>query len=260
LPNGPTAADLSAGRNLFLQAGCAQCHDGGNWTISLKDFISPPAGAEIFTERTGTFTGNPVGAQYLNRFLRDIGSFNLGVPGQGNELGNNIGADEKAAAAVTGGALQPAQDALGIDYNNDGKGAGFNVPSLLGLHQLTPFLHNGAAETLAQVVADVKHRTANGALPDVLADPLQQARLIKFLESIDVSVVPFVTVEAHSTGNELVLTFDSVAGVTYAVQAKDTLDSPWSSILKTAVGNGGTLEVSVPIDTAIRFIRLIEAP
>ena len=31
------------------------------------------------------------------RFLRDIGSFNLGVPGQGNPLGNNIGADEKAA-------------------------------------------------------------------------------------------------------------------------------------------------------------------
>jgi hypothetical protein len=218
-------------------------------------------GGEIFTERNPTnFVGNPVGAQYLNRFLRDIGSFNLGVPGGGNELGNNVGAEEKAAAAVANGALQVAQDALGDDYNSDGAGLGFNVPSLLGLHQLPPFLHNGAAETLAQVVANVKHRTANGALPDVLADPLEQARLIRFLESIDVSVVPFVSVEAHSAGNELVLTFDSVAGVTYAVQAKDTLEAPWSSILKTAVGNGGTLVVSVPIDTAIRFVRLIEAP
>ena len=35
-----------------------------------------------------------MGAQYLNRFLRDIGSFNLGVAGQGNPLGNNIGGDE----------------------------------------------------------------------------------------------------------------------------------------------------------------------
>ena len=118
---------------MFLAAGCASCHGGLNWTISLKDFTSPPAGSDIFTERTGTFTGNPVGAQYLDRFLRDIGSFNLGVPGQGNPLGNNIGADEKAAPTVVSGVQQPAQDALGIDYNSDAKGVGFNVPSLLGL-------------------------------------------------------------------------------------------------------------------------------
>ena len=82
LPNGPVAADLAAGRTLFTQAGCAQCHGGQNWTVSLKDFVSPPAGPEINTERAPTpFTGNPVGVQYLNRFLRDIGSFNLGVAG-----------------------------------------------------------------------------------------------------------------------------------------------------------------------------------
>jgi len=59
LPGGPAASEVLAGRNLFLQAGCAQCHGGGDWTVSRKDFTSPPAGAEIFTERTGTFTGNP---------------------------------------------------------------------------------------------------------------------------------------------------------------------------------------------------------
>src|SRR5439155_12754999 len=135
LPNAPSSADLEEGRGLFLKGGCAQCHGGLNWTISLKDFTSPPASSEIFTERNPTnFVGNPVGAQYLNRFLRDIGSFNLGVPGQGNPLGNNIGADEKAAPGVANGTLQAAQDALGIDYNSDGKGTGFNVPSLLGLH------------------------------------------------------------------------------------------------------------------------------
>jgi len=261
LPGGPAAAEVLAGRNLFLQAGCAQCHGGGNWTISRKDFTSPPAGAEIFTERNPTnFVGNPVGAQYLDRFLRDIGSFNIGVPGQGNDLANNVGAEEKAAPGVANGALQAAQDALGKDYNSDGAGQGFNVPSLLGLHQLPPFLHNGAAETLAQVVGDVKHRTANGTLPDVLADPTQQTLLVKFLESIDVAVVPFVTVEVHPSGNELVLSFDSVAGVTYAIQEKDTLSAPWASILKTAVGTGGRLEVPIPIDTVTRFVRLIEAP
>src|SRR4030095_193907 len=206
LPGGPTAADLIAGRNLFLQAGCAECHGGGNWTISRKDFISPPVGGESATARNPTtFVGNPVGAQYLDRFLRDIGSFNLGVPGGGNELGNNVGADEKAAAAVANGTLQAAQDGLGKDYNSDGAGQGFNVPSLLGLHQLPPYLHNGAAESLAQVVGGLKTRTANGALPDLLADPAQQALVVKFLESIDPSAVPFVTVEVHAAGNDLVL-------------------------------------------------------
>src|SRR5262249_46794374 len=138
--------------------------------------------------------GTPVGVQYLNRFLRDIGSFNLGVPGKTNDLGNNIGADEKAAAAVNAaGALQNAQDALGIDYNGDGKGIGFNVPSLLGLQALQPYGHNGAAETLADMVSNLKHRTDNGRLADALSNPVDQAKVVTFLESIDDQTVPFVT-------------------------------------------------------------------
>ena len=43
LPNRPATTELAQGRALFVQAGCAQCHGGGNWTVSLKDFISPPA-------------------------------------------------------------------------------------------------------------------------------------------------------------------------------------------------------------------------
>src|SRR5438034_275181 len=86
---------------------------------------------------------------------------------------------------------------------------------------------------------------------DLFSFPTRRSSdLVRFLESIDVSVVPFVTVEVRRAGNELVLAFDSVPGVTYAVQAKDTLDAPWSSILKTVVGNGGPLEVSVQIGRA----------
>jgi cytochrome c peroxidase len=121
-----------------------------------------------------------VGAQYLNRFLRDIGSFNLGVPGQSNLFGNNVGADEKAAAAVANGALQPAQDALGRDYNADARGTGFNVPSLLGIASVPPYYHNGAAESLLSVIADVKHRTGNGRFPGSAVEsarPNQSIRL-----------------------------------------------------------------------------------
>ncbi|MCI0746610.1 MAG: hypothetical protein L0Y58_14515, partial [Verrucomicrobia subdivision 3 bacterium] len=256
-PNAPSSSELAMGRDLFLKAGCANCHGGLNWTISIKDFNSPPAAAELFTERTGTFTGNPVGAQFLDRFLRDVGSFNLGVPGQGNPLGNDVGADEVAAPAVVGGVLQAPQDGLGRDYNNDGKGIGFNVPSLLGLHTLQPYMHNGAAEALAQVVADMKHRTDNGKLPDVLASPSDQALVVKFLESIDTSTVPFVKLAIRRQGNQVFVAFDSIAGVYYALEPRNAIDGPPLATLPAVVGNGQRMELSAPIDQARRFFRLV---
>jgi len=261
IPGGPSAADIAQGRTLFVNAGCVKCHGGLNWTVSLKDFASPPAGSEIFTERTGVFTGNPVAAQYLSRFLRDIGSFNLGVPGQGNPLGNNIGADEKAAPAVVNGALAAAQDGLGVDFNNDGKGTGFNVPSLLGLHNLAPYLHNGAAESLAAVISDVQHRTANGQMPDQLANPADQALVVKFLESIDFNTVPLVTLAIRRQANQVFVSFDSVSGVSYSLQGKDTLAAAWSGTLASMVGTGARIEFpAVTIDRPMRFFRLLPGP
>ncbi len=260
-PGAASAADVAAGRTLFLNAGCASCHGGLNWTVSVKDFTSPPSAGEGFatTERTGTFTGNPVGTQYLNRFLRDIGSFNLGVPGQGNPLGNDVGADEKAAAAVSSGTLQAAQDGLGIDYNNDGRGIGFNVPSLLGLHAVPPFMHNGAAESLATVVADVEHRTENGRRPDYLSNPGDQAKVVAFLESIDQTTVPFVPIAVEKQGASLILSFDSVAGVVYGIEARDQIDGS-TFVATTTVGTGQRLSVSVPIVGVTRFYRLLQYP
>jgi hypothetical protein len=198
--------------------------------------------------------------QYLNRFLRDVGSFNIGVPGKTNDLGNDIGADEKAAAVVNAtGVLQAAQDALGIDYNGDGKGIGFNVPSLLGLQALQPYLHNGAAETLADVVSNIKHRTDNGLLPDVLSNPADQAKVVTFLESIDEQTVPFVTLAVSRIGDYFILSFDSLAGVTYAIEARDALDGP-ALLLGTVTGTGQRLNVAVPIDRGARFFRLVEEP
>jgi YVTN family beta-propeller protein len=258
LPNGAYLNEIEQGRYLFNQAGCARCHGGQNWTVSLKDFASPPLAAEIFTERSPTnFTGNPVGAQYLNRFLRDIGSFNLGVPGQGNLFGNNIGADEKATAAVANGTLQAAQDALGRDYNNDGKGVGFNVPSLLGILSLPPYLHNGAAESLAAVVSDVNHRTENGRLPDRLASPADQALVVKFLESIDVHTVPFVEMTVRRSGNQVILAFDSIAGALYAVETRPTVTAAWAAIGASIQGTGQRLEIPVAIDQAVKFLRVV---
>jgi YVTN family beta-propeller protein len=192
LRGGVPASQVAQGRTLFEQAGCSSCHLGAKWTLSTKDFTSPPAAAEISTETTPPPTppANPVGAQYLNRFLRDIGSWNLGVPGKGNDLGANIGADEKATSALVNGVAQPAQDGLGLDLNGDRKGNGFNVPSLLGIFAVPPYYHNGACETLECVLGNVKHRTANGALPDRLTDPQQRALVVAFLRSIEAGTPP----------------------------------------------------------------------
>jgi YVTN family beta-propeller protein len=178
--------DVKAGATLFAQAGCMSCHVGNKFTLSTKDFQAPPAATEIFNERApAQLFGNPVGITYLQRFLRDVGSFNIGVPGANNDLPPNVGATEKATAALTNGVAQPQQDALGIDYNGDGNGNGFNVPSLLGINALPPYYHNGACETLACVVNDVKHRTANGKAPDKLTTAKQRRQVVSFLKSID---------------------------------------------------------------------------
>jgi YVTN family beta-propeller protein len=189
--SGRSQSTINKGRNLFIQAGCAGCHGGSNWTISSRNFAPPPAANTVFTERMPPQVfGNPSGSQYLNAFLQNIGSFNLGVPNAGNPIGRNIGGAEKATATLLNGVAQPQQDALGIDYNADGRGNGFNTPSLLGLNVMPPFYHNGACETFACVLSNARHRTANNTRPDVLANPADQAAVVAFLESIDVKTPP----------------------------------------------------------------------
>lgn len=212
VPNGPLSSDeiaggvsqatINAGRSRF-NAQCTECHNGGLWSKSVKDFVSPPTFAQITCEVdlltaappgsqcvTAKVIGDPVSVQYLRRFLEDVGSFDLGVPGKGNGIGNNIGADEKAAAALVAGVSQVRKDALGKDYNNDGDGIGYNVQSLLGVHMVQPYMHNGACETLACVVGDVEHRTGNGRFPDLLDTAAKRKEVTTFLESIDAATIP----------------------------------------------------------------------
>lgn len=174
--------DISIGRQLFSEAGCANCHSGGKWSSSRKDFVSPPDMAEIATE-AGAVGANP--GQFLYRFLKDIGSFNLNVPGSGNSIAGYpaIGGIEKDTNGL---------DALGFDHNGDGKGTGYNVASILGAYNIPPYYHNGACETLRCVVSDKNHRQAglNGGV-DMLSSEGTLSAITKFLESIDVSMETF---------------------------------------------------------------------
>jgi len=49
IQGGVSPAVVAAGRFLFNLQGCDKCHSGGKWTISTKDFVSPPAMGDIFT-------------------------------------------------------------------------------------------------------------------------------------------------------------------------------------------------------------------
>ena len=184
---------VNEGRALFQAAGCTNCHGGQTWTISRRTFTPPPALTDLAVETANPAPPpnfRPVGAQMFASVLRDIGSFNLGVAGANNNLGANIGGEEKAVAGLVMGVSQAPLDALGFDYNGDGRGAGYNVPSLLGINQVPPYYHNGACETLACVVDNPKHRTANGTIPDRLTNPADRARVVAFLRSITAQTQP----------------------------------------------------------------------
>lgn len=178
-------ATVDDGRRLFFQARCHVCHGGTKWSISNKDFTSPPAGTEIFTENPPVATA--VGTQFLNRFLSDIGTFNVNVAGQGNILpapfNTAVGAIEKANKANA--ASENGFDAIGKDHSGDGRGNGFNIPGLLGIWQLPPYYHNGGCETLDCVVGNPVHRTAKGTFPDVLNTSGERDSVVAFLKTLD---------------------------------------------------------------------------
>ena len=195
---------------------------------------------------------------WFYQFLRNVGSFNAGVPGQGNLLGLNIGADEKAAPVVTSGVLQAAQDALGIDYNGDGKGVGFNSPSLLGIYNLPPYLHNGAAESIAGLMAHVPHRSAGVGFDPFTPERLREIEL--FVQSIDALHDLFVDLDISRQDNQVVLSFGTVPAAHYGIFATATPALPGWNALKTIVGTGRRVMDTEPITGEKRFFRVRETP
>jgi CxxC motif-containing protein (DUF1111 family) len=157
---------VGRGRRLFREAGCQNCHGGPNWTISALDFTPPPDASQI------------VDAQ-LVKFLCRVGTFdpNLFSDGVSNEIRANNAANVQARGAL-----------------------GLNPPSLISVFASAPYLHSGAAPTLAAVLENVTHRTA-GRLDglDTLTDQRDRRELVRFLKSIDRGTRPFLDVTPPAT-------------------------------------------------------------
>ena len=136
------------GRQLFQASNCQACHGGPNWTRSRVDFTPPPS-------------AEPINGGQLTRFLFPVGTFD---PALFNEV------------RPTGSAFTTANGALG-----------FNIPSLVSVFAGAPYLHNGSAPTLSDVLNNVSHRSAGTGGVDTLTNAADRALVIRFLQTIDVS-------------------------------------------------------------------------
>lgn len=106
----------------------------------------------------------------------------------------------------------------------------------------------------------MKHRTNNGQHPDVLSDPAKQAQLVRFVKSIAFDTVPFVKLVVTQSGGQIIVAFESVPGVRYALQGRTTLATAWSASLATVTATGVRTEVPLPNNAPTKFLRLVENP
>ena len=147
-PASKTEPDAVAGEALFRAANCQQCHGGPQWTSSKVRFTPPPNGG----------AGQVVTDGQLISELRTVGTFDLTAF---NEVRQNLAAPPLGAA-------------------------GFAPASLLSLFAYSQtFLHNGAAATLDEVLQNVTHRSAGTGGVDILSNPADRAKIVKFLLTID---------------------------------------------------------------------------
>ena len=161
-PRSPVAAEPSTsalgqsiahGRTLFTLANCAACHGGAGWSSARRDHTPPP---------TIDLLDSSEGINQLFGSLTDVGTF---TAGNLNEI------------------RQDGKTALGVK--------GFVPSSLLGVGALGPYLHDGSALTLDDVMKNAKHRAAGRAGLDVLGADADRKDLVNFLRAIDASTTPF---------------------------------------------------------------------
>lgn len=174
-----------AGRTLFGTTGlvipgfsCATCHGGTKWTRSTVDYATPPSpevgiglgnqrviGAELRQTATQPNTPGPVAAPQFPGVLVNVGTFTPNsAGGRVNEIRFN-GADISQAIAPLGA-------------------NGFNIPSLLSVHETAPYFYSGLAQTLDEVLNGSQDGNG-GVRHHFVANATQRTQLIAFLRSID---------------------------------------------------------------------------
>jgi hypothetical protein len=166
------AARINAGRNAFTQVGlavpgmsCASCHAGPKWTRSRVRFAAPPSpDLSVGPQR---IIGPELRIDNGVNALVDVGTF----PAAGFPSAIRVSpADESQTLAPLGA-------------------NGFNIPSLLSLSETAPYLHDGSAPGLMEVLNGT-HDTSGAPQVHFVVDPVARAALVEFLRSIDETTTP----------------------------------------------------------------------
>jgi YVTN family beta-propeller protein len=186
------AGDPAAGRDVFTAGGCDNCHAGPLWTLSERYYtpaldqdprlltlasqgvssidVRPDQVASTDPTQVFVLQNDANGApQRHSCAVRIVGTFGA------------TGPDGRGAAEIR----QSGAPAQGVD--------GFNVPSLFGMAVGGPYLHNGAAETLDELLDPAGEFGTHLRAGNQVFSPSDQelADLIAFLRSIDDSTETF---------------------------------------------------------------------
>ena len=181
--------DPAAGRAVFEEGRCQNCHGGPLWTLSERYYL--PLGGVGNDERLvslfdvgvtslGGVRADQVRSTDVNTLFVLENDAN-GPPARHTCVVRKVGTFDNAGPQNRGAAelRQNGANAQGVD--------GFNVPSLLCIGMGAPYLHHGAAETLEDLLdpsgAFVDHLRAGNQVFSPSAT--QVANLIAFLRSID---------------------------------------------------------------------------
>ncbi len=169
----PEFTNEQQGRVVFEQH-CGSCHGGAKWTKSQVTQLFA-FGEATNSGLDATFPENPIGAGFFN--AGGVRAFDQGLATSGPQLlsvtrGQNVltlldkvgtfsapntpegKLEIRGAAAV--GALNSVPGLQSTQGFGAFGAAGFNSPSLLGLSMSAPYLHDGSAQTLEDVIA--KHQ------------------------------------------------------------------------------------------------------
>ena len=180
-----TEGDPEAGRQVFLDGGCQNCHGGVLWTLSERYYnplLDADASAVTMAEAGVADVGDVRADQLASTDTTTFSVIDVdanGPPHRHSCVVRRVGTfdadgpDGQGAAEVR----QNGGNAQGVD--------GFNVPSLLGIGMGAPFLHNGAAASLDELMSDAfgDHLRAG----NLVFSPTDQQRadLVAFLQTID---------------------------------------------------------------------------
>ena len=144
----PSAAALAPGQALF-QTNCASCHGGPKWTKSEIMYIDDPSFTSNPNVIAPAIPGTPIDPG-INQGILNAGEQIVTLTRDNDTFEKTFKYLENVGTFIASNALEikgqgaaAGQEALGS--------LGFNVPSLLSIAYHAPYLHDGAAETLAQV-------------------------------------------------------------------------------------------------------------